>query len=209
MARLATVWNGEGWTVNPTYKKTCDCYRFGGRVLWIDPKVWKLPTFDISDNSPFTGSKVENHDLSIQVRFTVNTKNEELKNYVRRYILGVAREKEVAKNGTEAAMLLNLQIVGNNFTFESSFCGSASPIAGFLRALKEYDGESFKMIYFRYRNETNRTISKWYRVKFESEEAFRGIIRLIRDTKEADRHYVDYTNKYVVTHQGIYKVAFK
>lgn len=207
MARIATVWNGEKWEKKSDYKTTCDCYRYGGRVLWINPKVWKLPTFDISESSPFTGSKIEGHDRSIQVRFTVNSQNEDLKNYVRRYVLGVAREKDLAKNGTKAAMLLNLQRVGNNFTFESSFCGSASPIAGFLRALKEFDGEAFKTIYFRYRDETNRTITKWYKVQFESEEAFGGVVRLVRD--KGDKGYTDFTNKYVVTHEDIYKVALK
>lgn len=205
--KIATVWDGEGWTKKYDYKETCDCYKYGGRVLWIDPKVWKLPTFDISEFSPFTGSKVEGHNKSIQVRFTVNSRNEDLNNYVRRYILGVARENDVAKNGTKAAMFLNLQRVGNNFIFQSSFCGSDSPIAGFLRALKEYDGEAFKTIYFRYRNETDGSISKWYKIHFESEEAFGGVVRLVRD--EGDRGYTDFTNKYVVTHEGIYKVALK
>lgn len=207
MSKIATVWNGERWEKKSDYKTTCNCYRYGGRVLWIDPKVWKLPTFNISENSPFTGSKIEGHGKTIQVRFTVSSKNEALKNYVRRYILGVARENDVA--GTKAAMFLNLQRVGSNFIFQSSFCGSDSPIAGFLRALKEFDGEAFKTIYFRYRDETGSIskISKWYKVRFESEEAFGGVVRLVRD--EGDKGYTDFTDKYKVTHQGIYKVLLK
>lgn len=206
MSRVAKVWNGERWEKRGDYKTTCDCYRYNGRVLWIDPEIWKLPTFDISENSPFTGSKIENHNKSIQVRFTVNSQNIALKNYVRRYILGVAREN-VAKNGTKAAMFLNLRRVGSNFTFESSFCGSASPIAGFLRALKDFDSDSFKMIYFRYRDETNGTITQWYKVQFENEESFNGVVRLVRD--KGDKGYTDFTTKYQITHEGIYKVALK
>lgn len=205
MSRVAKVWNGKEWAKKDDYKETCLFTMYEGRALYIDPTVWDMPKFNISDNSPFTGSKVELHNKSIQFRFTVNAKNENLKEYVRRYLLGVARNQMTTKK--EQGMLLNLQRVGSNFTFESSFCGSASPIAGFLRALKEYDGEAFKTIYFRYRDETNGTITQWYKIQFESEEAFKGVIRLVRD--EGDKGYTDFTGKYVVTHEGIYKVALK
>lgn len=206
--RIAKVWNGKEWAKKDDYKKTCLFTMYEGKALYIDPMVWDMPKFDISDNSAFTGSKVVLQNTSIQFRFTVNASNTALKDYVRRYLLGVARNEMTTKK--TQGMLMNLQRVGNNFTFETSFCGSASPIAGFLKALKGFDGQAFSTIYFRYRQEDDtdtKTISKWYKVKFEDATAFKGIVRLVRD--EGDKGYTDFTNKYVVTHQGIYKVAFK
>lgn len=179
--RLPEVWDGSKWRY-ATMKEYLEGYIVNvpvyGKANYVFRDIWVLP---VVDTDRMTGSKVVACGRSVQFRFSC-PRTTETAQAVRAYKIALDKD-------SRAGVHFNYKKSGAVFTFETTFCGSASGLKkfeGFIERLSSLSG--VKSVLIRMRQEDTQQVSNFK--KFEYNNLTLGLIRYLRDTMD-----IEYYNK--------------
>ena len=170
--KMPLVYDGKEWrkATMAEYEQELVNVPVYGKANYVFRDVWDLP---VIDTGMTTGSKVVKCGRSVQFRFSCARTTDTAK-AVRAYKLALDKD---ARSGVQ----FNYVKTGNVFTFQTTFCGSASGLKkfeGFVNKLASLT--SIKSVLVRVRQEETQEYSKFKR--FEYNNLTLGLIRYLRDT---------------------------
>ena len=195
--RLPMVFDGKVWR-----KATMEEYNNGlinvpvyGKANFLLPNVWDLP---VVDTNITTGSKVVKCGKSIQFRFSCARTTDTAK-AVRAYKLALDKD-------SRAGVRFNYSKTGNVFTFETTFCGSASGLKKFQTFINKLASlSSVKSLQVRLRDESTGETSSFKRFTYNNLTL--GVIRYLRDNLDVKGYNkIKVSNLNVAPSDNIYGV---
>ena len=195
--RMPRVWDGKQWrnSTKEEYKQELVNVPVYGKANYIMPTVWDLP---IVDTDVMTGSKVVKCGRSIQFRFSCARTTDTAK-AIRAYKLALDKD-------SRAGVQFNYSKTGSVFSFETTFCGSASGLKkfeGFINKLASMT--TIKTVLVRMRQEDTQETSNFK--KFEYNDNLLSVVRYLRDTLDIkDYNNLNIKELKVVPDTGIYGI---
>lgn len=172
--KMPIVWDGEEWrkATKEEYNNSIVNVPVYGKANYLFPSVWTLPSVNTDIT---TGSKVVKCGRSIQFRFSCS-RNTDTAKAVRAYKIALDKDER-------AGLKFNYTDVNRIFTFETTFCGSASGLKKFQDFINKLASiTTIKGLYVRMRQEDTREVSSFK--KFNYNNLTLGVVRYLRDKVE-------------------------
>ena len=195
--RLPKVWDSQVWrkATMEEYEQELVNVPVYGKANWLFRDVWDLP---VVDTNAMTGSKVVKCERSVQLRFSC-ARNTETAKAVRAYKLALDKDDR-------AGVRFAYQKVGATFSFETTFCGSASGLKKFQAFVEKLSTlTSIKSILVRMRQEETGEVSEFKKLPYNNITL--GVVRYLRDNLSIkDYNNLKINNLEVTPSDNIYGV---
>ena len=169
--KYPVIWDGESWrkSTKEEYEKELVNVPVYGKANYLFRDVWELPKVD---TNLLTGSKVVACGRSVQLRFSCARTTDTAK-AVRAYKLALDKD-------ARAGVQFNYSKTSSVFTFETTFCGSASGLKKFEAFINKLASlSSVKSLQVRMRDETTGETSAFK--KFPYNNITLNVVRYLRD----------------------------